>query len=103
MSQSNNETQQGVSGARQIVERQPGLAGQYQVAYNPERDALFDHRAPYRSRYKFDKNGSVNPVLQFLPASHIRFLRRIGMHPFGDKENDAGDPFYWEAHCDETP
>ena len=41
MSQSNNETQQGVSGARYIVERQPGLAGQYQVAYNPERDALF--------------------------------------------------------------
>lgn len=41
MSQSNNETQQGVSGARQIAERQPGLAGQYQVAYNPERDALF--------------------------------------------------------------
>ena len=32
MSQSNNETQQGVSGARQIVERQPGLAGQYQVS-----------------------------------------------------------------------
>ena len=41
MPQSNNETQQGVSGARQIVERQPGLAGQYQVAYNPERDVLF--------------------------------------------------------------
>ena len=31
----------GVSGARQIIGRQPGLAGQYQVAYNPEQDALF--------------------------------------------------------------
>ena len=41
MSQSNTETQQLTRGAHHTVERQSGLAGQYQVAYNPERDALF--------------------------------------------------------------
>lgn len=41
MSQPNNEPQQSASCVRHTVERRPGLAGHYQIAYNPERNTLF--------------------------------------------------------------
>ena len=54
MSQPNKEPQQSSSCVRHTVERRPGLAGHYQIAYNPERNTLFVTGSfqPYKdSRY----------------------------------------------------